>query len=157
MRFSNLVLSYLIIRSRWTGYRLVITIFFVFYGVMTFLSQIETVVLLKYLTNIMSVETVPKLFMQGTVIAALFSPVAVLIHGKMKMAEGSQEPSKPLIISWVEWSWKLILIALIYVVIYVSFGMFVFRPLVGEMFQEYYGDLQLPAWVLPFQIIRAMI
>lgn len=95
--FQTIVLSYPIIRSRWTGWRLVVTIFFVFYGVMTFLSQIETVVFLDYLVDIMPAEMIPKLFMQGAIIAAIFSPLAVLIHGRMKGAEESQEPNRRLV------------------------------------------------------------
>lgn len=155
--FQTIVLSYPIIRSRWTGWRLVVTIFFVFYGVMTFLSQIETVVFLDFLVNIVPTEMIPKLFTQGAIIGVLFSPLAVLIHGRIKGAEESQEPNRRLVMPWTEWVWKLILIAVIYVVIYFSFGMFVFRPLAGEAFQEYYVGLQLPAWILLFQMMRAMI
>ncbi|GBD94833.1 hypothetical protein BMS3Abin05_02449 [bacterium BMS3Abin05] len=154
---QTVVLSYPIIRSRWDRWRLVLTIFLVFYGVMTFLSQIETVVFLRYLVDVVPAEIIPKLFMQGAIIAALFSPLVVLIHGRMKRAEESQEINRRLIMPLMEWVWKLILIAVIYVVIYFSFGMFVFRPLAGEAFQEYYAGLQLPLWIIPFQMVRAMI
>lgn len=154
---ETIVLSYAIIRSRWTGWRLVVIVFLVFFGVKTFLSQIETVVFLNYLVDVVPVEIIPKLFMMGAITAALFSPLAVLIHGRMKGAEKSQEPNRRLVLPWKEWAWKLILIAVIYVVIYFLFGLFVFAPLAGEAFQEYYGDLQLPAWIFPFQIVRAMI
>lgn len=153
------VLSYLIVRSRWFGWRLILTIFFVFYGVKTFLTQIETIVFLKHLTNIVSAEMIPKLFMQGFITAAIFSPLAVLIHGRMRERECeeiqvfNQRPVMPL----KEWIWKLLLIAVVYVVIYISFGMFVFIPLAGKAFQEYYGDLQMPEWILLFQMARAMI
>lgn len=152
-----MVLSYPIVRSRWTGWRLVATIFLVFYGVMTFLSQIETVVFLQYLEDIMPVEETPRLFLNGAIVAALFSPLAVLIHGRMRGGEAPRAPNPRLIMPWTQWLWKLILIAVIYVVLYISFGMFVFRPLAGEAFEEYYADLQLPAWILPFQMIRGMI
>ncbi len=154
---ETIVLSYAIIRSRWTGWRLVVTVFLVFFGVKTFLSQIETVVFLNYLVDIVPVEIIPKLFMMGAITAALFSPLAVLIHGKMKRTEESHEPNQRLVLPWKEWVWKLILIAVIYVVIYFLFGLLVFMPLAGEAFQEYYGDLQLPVWIFPFQIVRAMI
>jgi len=124
---------------------------------MTVLSQIETVVFLKYLVDIVPAEIIPKLFLQGAIIAALFSPLAVLIHGKMKRVEESQEANQRLNMPWTEWVWKLIVIAVVYVIIYISFGMFVFRPLAGEAFQEYYADLQMPGWILPFQMVRAMI
>jgi len=154
---DTIVLSYPIIRSRWTGWQLVVTIFFVFYGVMTFLSQIETVVFLQYLVEIVPAEMVPKLFMQGAITAALFSPLAVLIHGRMRRGEEPREPNRRLVMPWKEWVWKLALIAVIYVVIYISFGAFIFMPLAGEAAQEYYANLQLPAWILPFQMVRAMI
>jgi hypothetical protein len=35
--------------------------------------------------------------------------------------------------------------------------MFVAMPIGGEVFQEYYAGLQLPAWILPFQIVRGLI
>ncbi|MDI6811351.1 MAG: hypothetical protein QMD80_06740 [archaeon] len=124
---------------------------------MTFLSQIETVVFLQYLEDIVPLEETPKLFLNGAITAALFSSLAVLIHGKMKGVEESQEHSRRLVTPWTEWIWKLILIAVIYVFIYISFGMFVFMPLAGEAFQEYYADLQLPAWILPFQMVRGII
>jgi len=155
--FQATVISYPIIRSRWTGWRLVVTIIFIFYGVMTFLSQIETVVFLKYLVDIVPAEMIPMLFTQGVIIAALFSPLAVLIHGKMKGREESSEPNLRLIMPWTEWVWKLILIAVIYVVIYFSFGRFVFMPLAGEAYYTFYTNLQLPTWILPFQMVRGII
>jgi hypothetical protein len=154
---QTVVLSYPIIRSRWTGWPLVVTMIFVFYGVMTFLSQIETVVFLQYLEDVVPVEETPRLFLDGAITAALFSPLAVLIHGKMRGSEESQGPNRRLVMPWVEWVWKLIVIAVVYVFIYISFGMFVAVPLAGDAFQEYYADLQLPAWILPFQVVRAMI
>jgi len=48
------------------------------------------------------------------------------------------------------------LVAVIYVIIHISFGMFVLRPLAGEAFLEYYADLQLPAWMVPFQMMRGL-
>lgn len=154
---DTIVLSYPIIRSRWIGWRLVATIFFVLYGVMTFQSQIETVVFLEYLVEIVPAEMIPKLFAQGAVTAALFSPLAVLIHGRMKGAEQSQESNQRLIMPWTEWFWKLVLTAVVYVIVYILFGMFVFMPLAGEAAQEYYSNLQLPAWIIPFQMVRGII
>jgi hypothetical protein len=154
---DTVVLSYPIIRSRWSGWRLVITVFFVFYGVMTFMSQIETVVFLQYFTDIIPAEMIPGLFIQGAITAAIFSPLAVLVHGRMRRREEAQKPNLRLVMPWTEWVWKLILIAVAYMVIYISFGMFVFMPLAGEAYQEYYGDLQMPGWILPFQMVRGMI
>jgi hypothetical protein len=124
---------------------------------MTFLSQIETVVFLRYLVDIVPERIIPKLFIQGAIIAILFSPLAVLIHGRMRKTEELKKVNGRPIMPWMEWVWKLILIMFIYVAIYFSFGTFVFRPLAGEAFKEYYAGLQLPIWILPFQMVRALI
>lgn len=154
---DTVVLSYPILRSRWSGWRLVLTTFLVFYGVMTFMSQIETVVFLQHFTDIIPAEMIPGLFIQGAITAAIFSPLAVLVHGRMRGREEAPEPNLRLVMPWAEWVWKLILIGFIYMIIYISFGMFVFMPLAGEAYQEYYGDLQMPGWILPFQMVRGMI
>jgi len=35
--------------------------------------------------------------------------------------------------------------------------MLVAMPIGGKAFQQFYGDLQMPAWFLPFQMVRGMI
>ncbi len=55
------------------------------------------------------------------------------------------------------WIRKTTLIGVIYVFIYFAFGAFVAMPLGGEAFQELYGELQMPVWFFPFQIVRGMI
>ncbi len=157
------VLSYPIMRSTWSGWKLVLTIAVVFYGVMTFLSQIETVVFLKYLVDIVDPEMIPKLFIQGAIVTALFSPIAVWAYGKMKRGEDHdpqddpQEPGNTLTMPFSQWAWKLTLLAIIYVLIYISFGQFVFIPLAGDAFEEFYVGLEMPQWVLLLQAVRALI
>lgn len=151
-----IVLSYLILHSRWTGWRLVATVFIVFYGITTFLSNIETVVFLEYLVDIIPAEIVPKLFLQGAITAALFSPLAVWTLRKMKSENKAPEPGLRLAMPWTAWTWKLALIAVLYVVIYFMFGMLV-PILAGDAFETYYAGLQLPVWIFPFQMVRALI
>lgn len=154
----TIVLSYPIIRSRWYGWPLVLTIIVVYYGITTFLSQIETVVFLKHLVDIVPVEVIPKLFLQGAIVAILFSPLAVLVHGKMKQ-KGYYLPERNTRLSMpaAQWIWKLALLAVIYILIYIGFGMFVFIPLAGDAFQQFYAGLEMPLWILPFQGVRALI
>ena len=76
---NTLVLTYIILRSRWSGVRLMAAVFFVFYGVMTFMSQIETAVFVTLPPGVL-----PRLFLMGALIAAPFSVLAVLILGKRK-------------------------------------------------------------------------
>jgi hypothetical protein len=74
---DTLVLAYIILRSRWAGWRLIATVFFVFYGVMTLISQIESAIF-----HILPSGVLPRLFLMGVIIAAPFSLLAVLILGK---------------------------------------------------------------------------
>src|SRR6185369_8292073 len=78
---NSAVLAYVIIRSRWAGWKLILTIFFVLYGVTTVLPQIETAFFLTRLPPGM----LPRLFLAGAIIAAVFSALAVLILGKRKL------------------------------------------------------------------------
>src|SRR5215204_1908701 len=77
---NTLVLGYVILRSRWAGLKLILAIFFVFYGVTTVMPQIETAFFVKGLPP----EMLPRLFLSGAIIAALFSVLSVLILGKRK-------------------------------------------------------------------------
>lgn len=155
--FVTIVLSYPIIRSKWTGWRLVIAIFIVYFGISTFLTQIETLVFLDYLVDVVPTDKIPRFFMQGAIVAALFSPLAVLVHGRMRGTNEFQDTRLGSAMPWTEWVLKLISIAVIYLGIYYFFGRFVFIPLAGEAFQEYYGNLQLPMWIYPFQMARGLI
>jgi O-antigen/teichoic acid export membrane protein len=82
--------------------------------------------------------------------------MAVLIHGKIGGKEQSPEPNHRLAMPGTEWVWKLLLIAIAYVVIYFSFGSFVFMPLAGEAYQSYYGDLRPVAWLPLLQVVRGI-
>ena len=68
-----------IIRSRWNGWHLAATIVVVYFGTTTFMNQIESLV---YLDDKMADGFLSGLFLMGFVIAAVFSPIAVLTLGK---------------------------------------------------------------------------
>jgi len=157
------VLTYLILRSRWAGWRLIAAVFFVFYGVTTFMPQIESTVFLTRLPP----GFLPRLFLMGALIAAPFSVLAVLVLGKRKAETIDAEPNPRLIMSATEWAWKLVVIAVAYVILYFTFGYFIAwrNPAV----REYYGGidpgsfvaqmgtvLRNTPWLVPFQILRAM-
>lgn len=118
---DTLVLTYLILRSRWSGWRLAGPVFFVFYGVMTFMPQIESAVFLTRLPPGM----LPRLFLMGALIAAPFSVLAVLILGKRKGVFDDGQRNSRLVMPASEWAWKLAVIALAYVTLYFTFGYFI--------------------------------
>jgi hypothetical protein len=104
----------------------------------------------------------------GALIAAPFSVLAVLILGKRKAKTVDAESNDRLIMPVSEWSWKLALIALSYLILYLTFGYFIAwrNPAV----REYYGGvdpgsffaqmgtvLRDTPWLIPFQIFRAML
>src|SRR6266498_3686668 len=118
---NTLVLGYIILRSRWAGWKLILAIFFVFYGVMTVMPQIETTFFITTLPPGM----LPRLFLSGAIIAALFSSLAVLILGKRKSNPEESDKHLRLDISAGQWVGKLSLIVIVYVVIYFTFGYFI--------------------------------
>ena len=161
---DTLVLTYIILRSRWTGWRLMATVFFVFYGVMTFMSQIESVVF-----HILPAGVLPRLFLMGVLVAAPFSLLAVLVLGKGKAEPATiKEPNSRLLMPANEWAWKLAVIAVAYMLLYSTFGYFIAwrNPAV----QAYYGGIDegsflahmkavftTAPWLEPFQALRGVL
>jgi hypothetical protein len=157
------VLTHLILRSRWAGWRLVVAVFVVFYGVMTFMSQIESAVFITTLPPGM----LPRLFLMGAVIAAPFSALAVLILGRRRAVSVDDQPNARLVMPASEWAWKLAVIALVYLILYFTFGYFIAWQ--RSAVRDYYGGVdeggflaQMKTtvrdrpWLVPFQIVRAM-
>ncbi len=157
------VMSYLILRSRWTGWPLAAAVFVVFYGVTTLMPQSDSVVFLTRLPA----GTLPKLFLMGALIAAPFSVLAVLILGKRKgeSATVHQDPRQRVPTS--EWSWKIALIVLAYVCLYFTFGYYIAwrNPAVptyyggvdeGSFFTHMGTVLRTTPWLIPFQALRAI-
>jgi hypothetical protein len=158
-----MVMTHLILRSRWTGWRLVAAVSFIFYGVTTFMPQIESAVFLTRLPP----GTLPRLFLMGVLIAAPFAVLAVLILGKRKTEIVDTQPNCRLAMPPSEWAWKLVVIAVVYVILYFTFGYFAAWRHPGVA--EYYGGvdpgsflaqmrtvLRNTPWLVPFQIVRAM-
>ncbi len=113
------VWSYVILRAGWTGWKLILTIALVFYGVTTLMPQIETAFFITSLPPGM----LPRLFIAGAIIATVFSPLSVLILGKAR-ARSELTSGWPRM-SAGSWIARLSLIVVIYVVIYFTFGYFI--------------------------------
>lgn len=158
------VLAYVILRSRWSGWRLVATVFLVFYGVTTFMAQIESAVFITRLPP----GALPRLFLMGALVAAPFATLAVVILGKRKGSAADTRPNARLHMPAREWSWKLGVIALVYVILYFTFGYFLAwrHPEV----RAYYDGADAGGfaahmaivvrdtpWLIPFQVVRALL
>jgi hypothetical protein len=161
---DTIVLTYFILRSRWTGWRLVGAVFLVFYGVSTFMPQIESAVFITRLPAGM----LPRLFLMGVLFAAPFSALAVLILGKRKGTDSEAGENSRLVMPRSEWAWKLAVIAVVYVSLYFTFGYFIAWK--NPAVREYYNGsdpgglltqmgtvFRDTPWLIPFQILRAML
>ena len=157
--------AFLIRKSRWTGWRLVAAIFVVFYGVTTFMPQIESAVFLTHLPQGM----LPRLFLMGLLIDAPFALLAVVILGRWKATSIGAEDHPQLATPNSGLAWKLAVIAAAYVVLYFTFGYFVAwqRPPVrvyydvGTNPDSFFTQMQTVAhetpWLFPFQILRGLL
>lgn len=115
------VWSYVILRSRWTSWKLILTVFLVFYGVSTVMPQIES----AYFITRLPPGLLPRLFLAGLIIAALFAPLAVLILGKRRSSTSETAETAWLKMSAGAWIAKLVLIVVAYIIIYFTFGYFI--------------------------------
>ena len=115
------VWSYVILRSRWTGWKLILAIFLVFYGVSTFMPQIET----AYFITRLPPGMLPRLFLAGLILAAVFAPAAVWILGKAQADLNALQRDSSLQMPGRTWISKLGLITLAYLIVYFTFGYFI--------------------------------
>ncbi len=161
---NSIVLTHLTLRSDWSGWRLMAAVFVVFYGVTTFMGQIESAVFVTRLPA----GTLPRLFLMGILVVAPYSVLSVLILGRGRGSAAVREPGSRLVMPAGEWAWKLGLIAVVYVTLYFTFGYFIAWQ--NPEVREYYAgpnEGSFPAhmewvvrtmpWLIPFQFLRAML
>ena len=118
-----LVLAWIIARSNWRGWKLVLALVFTYYGSITIMSQMET---WYFMSNInVGPETLRGLFLAGLPPALVFIPLAVLVLGKWKKAAGTQLASGLSTMPAKQWAWKLTLVAVVYMVLYFSAGYYI--------------------------------
>ena len=110
------VWTYVIRRSSWTGWKLILAVVVVFFGVNTLMPQIET----AYFVTRLPPGMLPRLFLAGFIIAAVFAPLAVLILGKARAQENGNVRTLARALPL-----KLLLIVVADVLIYFTFGYFI--------------------------------
>ena len=163
---SALVLSVLVLRSRWNGLRLIGAVMVVHFGVETFMAQLETL----YFNRAVQMESdmLLGIVAGGAVRAVVFAPLAVLILGKIKR-RGQPGESMPVRLS-SGWTRRFAALTILYVVIYFLSGYFVawqsddvrlyytgtsaIKP-----FFLHFRDLFLrdDPWIIPFQLLRGAL
>lgn len=161
---QTVVLSYIIMRSRRQGWKLIGAIFLAFYGCNTVVAQIESLV---YVSTQVPRSMIYSLFVMGAIWAAIFSPLAVVILGKWRAIADSEKENPRLVMPVSEWGWKLTVIVVGYLILYYTAGYTVSWR--NPEVQAYYGGAdagsffaQMAAiwtgtpWMLPYQILRAL-
>lgn len=161
---NTVLLTYVIVRSRWAGWKLIGAVFLMFFGISTLMPQIETAYFLTRLPPGM----LPRIFLSGAITAALFSPLAVLVLGKRKQDGPDNEGGSSFNLAFGEWAWKLSLIAVLYLVIYFTFGYFIAwrSPAVrayyggsdpGSFLTQMRSVLSDTPGLVPLQVVRALL
>ncbi len=141
---NSLVLSLLILRSRWYGLTLVAAILLVHFGVETFMSQIETIF---FNTSVqMGADVLTKVIASGFLRALSFAPLAVLIWGKLRGKRDADKTGRASLPP-AEWAKRFALLAVAYLVVYIVFGYFVAWQ--SPAVREYYTGTTA---ILPFHV-----
>jgi hypothetical protein len=147
-----------ILRARWRSWRLAVGVGFSLYGVMTFMAQIETAWFGPALG--IPASLLPALFLMTLPMVIVFVPLAVLILGKWRSPNEGSNPAVPLPDSIWGWVWRLVIIAMVYVVLYFGFGMVVawqnpaLRAMYGEGANQQVFNY---ATLIPFQFLRSAL
>jgi hypothetical protein len=159
----SLVTAWIIQSSGWRGLKLIAALVFTFYGLMTFISQIESI---AYLRTKMPPGLIKNLFVMGAVVAVLFVPLAVLIMGKIC---GPEQPQAESVLTLKNQAGRFGILAIVYVVLYYLFGYYVAwqNP---ELRLYYSGTTELKSlyqtmrstvtgtpWMLAFQFGRGLL
>jgi hypothetical protein len=159
------VCSWLIVRSTLFGGRLVAALFLVYFGLGTFLLQVESVI---FLPRHLPPGFVPRLFAMGALIALVFAPAAVWIHGRRRPPTGPAPATGGLSLSRAEWALRLACLAAAYVALYFLAGYFIAyrNPEVVAYYDDVAEGSFLAAmhrlwvsmpWIFAVQVLRGVL
>ncbi len=162
----TIMLVYLALRSRWHGWKLAGALAIIPFMLYSFLGQVEVIVI-PAVASQMPEGMVLGTLISGLVVTIPFSFLAIWILGKTR-----REPNAPLNerlnMPASEWAWKVLAGALLYVVVYFTFGYYVAWRTPG--LPEFYGGtdpgsfpgqlanvLHGQPWNFPLQFARGLI
>ena len=156
-----LALALPIVWSRWTGWRLSAVIFLIYFGTVTFVTQIESLV---YLGDKMPESLVTGIFAMGFFVAAVFSPICVLVLGRWKAKPTTGDMLAPAL-NLGRWKWRVAFSGLVFLALYYLFGYYIawqdpeLRAYYGgtdpgSFFAQMKGIVQATPWMIPLQYVR---
>lgn len=130
-------LSYVILRSRWSGWTLAGTIFVSMYGISTVVSQLDSVF---FLSNKLPQGMIRAIFVQGAIAAAVFAPLAVLTLGKWRAASVSAPVSPASALKLAPILLRIAILVAAFVFLYMLFGYYVAWQ--NPELRHYYGGTE---------------
>ena len=136
---------YLIERINLSGMKLFLAVVMVFWGLQTFMTQIETWYFREAMPAITD-EVLLKLFLNPFITAVTFVLAGIWILGKWKQTSGSQDHHVSLKSRWKE----VLALSVTYVFIYFLFGHYVAWQF-AEVRTFYSGTPELPGFIEQFQ------
>jgi hypothetical protein len=163
------VMGWLILRSRRRGWRLAAVMTAVFFGVNTFMPQVESWLfqVSSGMASHLPAEMIPRIVLAGLLHSCLWIPLAVWILGRWK-SEGTTEPDSRPSLAATLMGWKLALAAVAYVFVYFLFGYYVAwrSPAVrayyggtdpGTFWEQLRGVLRDSLWLPLAQVLRGAL
>lgn len=130
-----LILLWIIKLSRWTGWSLIAGLALAYFGVKTFLGQIEALAFLTPLAKELGSEMLPMTtmpneiiigqFLIGAALAMIVVPLAVRMMGKNRISAGTRKFLFGPAMDLTQWVWKLLAIIVVYELLYFGFGYYV--------------------------------
>lgn len=153
---DSLILCWVLAKSGKHGVQLAIVIFLAVFGMKILLTVIEA----AYLPDLQPL--VLPLLINGAIASLLWSLTAVALTVGFTenpiSSDGQEKPEWHQ--KWYQWILKPILLAIIWMVLFVFFGGVVFMNiarLIDPQALASYTNLVMPDWVLPFQGLRALL
>ena len=157
---NTCVLSFLILRSRLSGWKLALIVFLFFFGTAVVMPQIETAIFVTQLPAGM----LRRIVLSGFFLAFAFSFAAVPILGKHRHSSAASDVN----LSSRQWFTRLTLIGLLYVVVYFTFGYFIAwqSPAVrayyhgtdpGTFFTQLKSVFRETPWLFLLQFLRGVL
>ena len=158
---DTLIVTLIVLRSRWRGWRLALGVAFSLYGVTTVMAQIETAWFAPAMTTMqITPELLRGLFLCTLPMALIWVPLAVTLLSWGWQFPAPDEPAYVQPRSAGGWAWRLAAIAAAYLALYFGFGYVVAwqNPEVRALYDSG-ANPQVFAYerLIPFQILRSLL
>ena len=161
------MMAYLGLRSRWHGWKLAGALFLIYYLLYSFLGWMEVLAFPAVGTR-MPPGALTSLLTTGLVVGVPFCLLAVWMLGKTRADPADAQLPARFQMPASEWAWKIAAAAVLYVIVYFTFGYYVAWRTPGV--PEFYGGsdpgsylaqlgnvVRDTPWLFPFQIVRGLI